>query len=162
MKNLLRNRQIVLIVLALCFSASAFAASPIPAVYDRGSAGSIRAGAAGTLDVTSPTELVFHGTAYADKLAIPYKSIDTFDYRRQVVHHLGVLPAIVVALFMPRLRNHYFTINYTDASNQKQVAVFEVSRQEPRLLLPLLRERTDVCKSNRYDCGGSLNSHLFE
>ncbi|HUJ82233.1 MAG TPA: hypothetical protein VLW83_10130, partial [Candidatus Acidoferrales bacterium] len=91
------------------------------------------------LDTTSETTLSFE---YAgNKLLIPYAKIDSFDYSQQVARHLGVLPAIAVGLVRKRQRRHFIQISYRDESNVSRVAVFEVSKQMPRTLLAILRNR---------------------
>jgi hypothetical protein len=122
-----------LILLILC-ATPAFAAATIPALYDNGSAPNLPAATDGTLDITSPTNLIFR-SANGNTLAIPYNSITAFNYRVESTHHLGVIPAILVALVNSRLHRHLFTLNYTDAANNKQIAVFDVPKDEPRVLL---------------------------
>jgi hypothetical protein len=136
-------------------------AETIPAVYDNGSAPNLPATTDGTLDLTSPTELIFRTTIGAT-LSIPYASITDFNYRVESTHHLGVIPAILVALVNSRLHRHLFTIDYTDDANNKQVAVFDVPKDEPRVLLPLLRLRTSVCTTKNLACGGSLETSPFQ
>jgi hypothetical protein len=150
-----------ILLIALCAATPAFATETIPALYDSGSAPNLHASTDGTLDLTSPTDLIFR-TANGTTLSIPYQSITAFNYRIESTHHLGVIPAILVALVNSRMHRHFFTINYTDASNNKQVAVFDVPKDEPRVLLPLLRLRTSVCTPKTFDCGGTLETSPFQ
>jgi hypothetical protein len=148
------------ILIALCANL-AFAQQTILTLYDNGSAPNIPASTNGTLDLTSSTDLIFRNPA-GTTLSIPYASITAFNYRVESTHHLGVLPAILVALVISRLHRHLFTLNYTDASNNKQVAVFDVPKNEPRVLLPLLRLRTSVCTAKSFNCGGTLATTPFK
>jgi hypothetical protein len=151
-----------LILITLCTATPAFATETIPAVYDNGSAGNLAATTSGTLDLSSPTDLVFRSDLHGDTISIPYKSIVGFEYRIESTHHIGIIPAIVVALVNTRQHRHLFTINYLDAANAKQVAVFDVPKQEPRVLLPLLRLRTSVCTPKNPSCGGTLDTDPFQ
>lgn len=150
-----------LILFALVAATPAFAAETIPALYDNGSAPNLPAATTGTLDLTAPIDLLFR-SASGTTLSIPYSSIVSFNYRVESTHHLGVIPAILVALVNARLHRHLFTINYTDAASNKQVAVFDVPKDEPRVLLPLLRLRTSVCTPKSFNCGGTLETSPFQ
>lgn len=149
------------LLLITLFAAPAFAADTIPALDDNGSSGVIPAATTGTLDLSSPTDLIFRAPTGAS-ISIPYQSILTFNYRVESTHHLGVIPAILVALVNSRMHRHLFTINYTDAAGAKQVAIFDVPKDEPRILLPLLRLRTSVCAPKSYNCGGTLETGPFD
>lgn len=152
--------SVALILTTLC-ATPALAAETIPALYDSGSAPNLHASTDGTLDLTSPTDLIFR-TADGTTLSIPYQSITAFNYRIESTHHLGVIPAILVALVNSRMHRHFFTINYTDPSNTKQIAIFDVPKDEPRVLLPILRLRTSVCTPKTSDCGGTLETSPFQ
>jgi len=151
-----------ILLIALVSATPAFAADPIPVLYDNGSAPNLPAATNGTLDLTSPTDLTFRSASNGATLSIPYTSITGFNYRVESTHHLGVIPAILVALVNSRLHRHLFTINYTDDANNKQIAVFDIPKDEPRLLLPLLRLRTSVCAAKNPNCGGTLETSPFD
>lgn len=155
-----RRAATTLLLLAL-FATPALTAQTIPALYDNGSSPTLPAATTGTLDLTSPTDLIFRSTTGAT-LSIPYHSILAFNYRVESTHHLGVIPAILVALVNSRMHRHLFTLNYTDAANAKQVAVFDVPKNEPRVLLPLLRLRTSACAPKSFNCGGTLETSPFQ
>jgi len=156
-----KQKLITTLLLIALATTPAFAQPTIPALYDNGSAPNLPASTNGALDLTSPTNLIFR-TATGATLSIPYQSITAFNYRVESTHHLGVLPAILVALVNSRLHRHFFTINYTDDANHQQVAVFDVPKDEPRVLLPLLRLRTSVCTPKTLNCGGTLATTPFE
>jgi phosphatidylglycerophosphate synthase len=146
----------------LLIAAPAFAVSAGEAAYTGGTAGGIAKGTVGTLDTTSAEKLAFRyassGAATSGEIDIPYAMITNFKYSTEVAHHMGVLPAIAVALVKRRERKHFFAISYTDASNAKQVAIFEVPKRDPRVLLAVLRARaSQACGKGSVDyCGGSL------
>ena len=82
---------------------------------------------AGQLKFSEPKTVSYEGTNL--RLAIPYEQIVSYRYCRQVSRHLGILPAIAVALVKPRQHRHVFTIVYFDEQRRKQVAIFEVPKQ---------------------------------
>jgi hypothetical protein len=115
--------------------------------YMGGTVGDLHAGLLGRLDTTSTAALAYE---YAgSKLVVPYAKIDSFEYSVDVARHLGVLPAIAVALVRKRQRRHFFRISYHDESNVSQVAIFEVPKRMPRTLLAVLQVRAPQgCKSS--------------
>ena len=74
-------------------------------------------------------------------MEIPYAAIQSFEYSKEVTHHLGVLPAIAVGMFKMRRHGHFFRISYHDSNDVAQAVVFEVSKQMPRTLLAVLTTR---------------------
>jgi hypothetical protein len=108
-------------------------------LYAGGTIVSMKEGMIGRLDTTSPAELKFESSG--SKLAIPFAKIDSYEYSQQVARHLGVLPAIGVGLVKRRQRKHFLRISYRDESDTSQVAIFEVPKQMPSILLAILQER---------------------
>jgi len=108
--------------------------------YVGGTAPGLKAGIVGRLDTTSETSLTFE---YAgNRLTIPYASIESFDYSKEVARHLGVLPAIAVALVRIRQRRHFFRISYRGPNDVAQVAIFELPKHLPRTLQAVLDARS--------------------
>jgi hypothetical protein len=132
-------RRISVVVFLIVFATSAFAVSGNEVMYVAGSVSALKAGEIGTFDVSPPKGLVFIGSA--DKLSIPYDGIKRVEYRREVAHHLGVAPAIVVGLVKRRERKHFLTVTYVDEAGEQQAGVFEVSKQAPQGLLAILAAR---------------------
>ena len=114
--------------------------------YAGGTVAQVQAGAAGKFDPADPAVLrfVFGG----GNLAIPYSSIKAFEHTNEVAVHLGVAPAIAVGLLVRRRRNHFLRITFEDGDGVKQVVVFEVSKQLPAVLVPLL-----VARAPQASCG---------
>lgn len=147
---------------AICLLAACFASLLSPRAvavedgqvrYVGGTIPVLKEGVVGHLDTTSAAAMRFE---YAGSvLEIPYGSIESFDYSREVTHHLGVLPAIAVGLSKSRKHQHFFRISFSDGGSAKQVAIFEVPKQMPPTLLAILRTRApNVCKARvRTDCG---------
>jgi len=117
------------------------------AVYVGGTIPGLNAGTVGRLDTTAETSLVF--LQAGNKLAIPYSSIESYEYSTEVTRHLGVLPAIVVGMIKMRRHRHFFRISYHE-QNAAQVVVFEVPKRLPRTLQAILHARATsahtVCK----------------
>jgi len=126
-------------------------------MYVGGTAVALKEGVSGKLDATSPKVLSFDYSG--GKLIIPFEMIDSFGYSRQVARHLGVLPAIAVGLVKHRQRKHFFRISYHDENKAPQVAIFEVSKEMPHVLLAILQARAPQgCKPQmNARCGVQLN-----
>lgn len=117
--------------------------------YCGGTVPSGRPGSIGHLDTASNDSLTF--ASASSNFSIPYTSIDSYEYTQEVTRHLGVLPAIGVGLVRIRKHRHFFRISYRD-NHGPQVAMFEVSKQMPRVLGPVLRAHApQTCAKN---CGG--------
>jgi|SRR6266568_7103810 len=109
--------------------------------YVGGTAAGVSAGAVGRLDTTSETSVIFEQAG--DKLSIPYASIESYEYSKEVTRHLGVLPAVAVGLMKMRRHSHYFRITYRDPSGTvQQIVVFEVPKHMPPTLNAILEART--------------------
>jgi phosphatidylglycerophosphate synthase len=152
--------MIVLIVMLLA-AAPAFAVSVGEAAYMGGTISGVAEGTLGALDTTAVERLTFRykspAAAMPSEIDMPYARILSFQYSTDVTHHIGVAPAIVVSLVKRRERKHFFTITYTDADMVKQVAIFEVPKNEPATLLAILRVRAGQACHNmpaNY-CGGN-------
>ena len=130
--------------LQLCFvllvSLSAAALTDGHAKYVGGTAPNMIAGVVGRLETTSETSLIFEHAG--NKLEIPYASIESSDYNKEVARHPGVLPLIAVGLIKTRQRRHFFRISYRPpGSSVSQVAIFEVPKHMPRTLQAVLDAR---------------------
>ncbi len=91
-----------------------------------------------------------------------YQNIRNFHYYTEVAHHLGVAPAIAVGLVKRRERKHFFTISYMDSSEVAQVMILEVPKNDPPVLLAILRTRApQVCKVVASSCGGPGNNTTY-
>lgn len=141
-------KKYVSLFLLLTFTLSAAAAVENDQVmYAGGTVPTVKAGVIGRLDTTTDTALVFEHPA--GKLSISYADIQSFAYDKEVTRHLGVLPAVAVGLLKMRQHSHFFRISYHDERGD-QVAVFEVSKQMPRVLVAVLASRSpSACKPSK-------------
>lgn len=105
----------------------------------------ITEGTVGMLDFSSTTDLIVRLRG-ATLLSIPYKGLQRVTYRREVTHHIGVLPAIAVGLVRKRKRQHFFDLSYEDAQGNPQSIALEVSKREPPILYDIFRARApQIC-----------------
>jgi hypothetical protein len=95
--------------------------------YVGGTLDNSKIGAIGHLTLSSPDSMTYESGTM--RVRIPYADIVSYQYREEVTHHLGVLPAIAVGMLKHRQHKHLFTVDYLDDQNTKQIAVFEVSKQ---------------------------------
>ena len=105
-------------------------------MYAGGTVAGLKQGSIGKLDTSSPDSLTFESAGQT--IAIPYAKIDSYEYSRPVARHLGVLPAIAVGMVKKRQRRHFFRISYRDDAGDLRVALFEVPKQMPPMLLAVL------------------------
>lgn len=123
--------------------------------YVGGTLSGMNVGAVGKIE-TSGIELSFESSGR--KIAIPYASIESFHQSTEVAHHLGILPAIAVALLKARQRRHFIGISYRDLSSdpESQVVVLEVPKGLSRSLQQIRETRVHAeapnrpCKADRH------------
>jgi CDP-diacylglycerol--glycerol-3-phosphate 3-phosphatidyltransferase len=127
----------------LLLTGPAFAMEPGHAAYAGGTA-KIALNTPGTLDATSPVELIFkysgsNGTPGEARIA--YAKIRSIEPRQDVVRHLGFLPAVAVGLVAARQRRYTVTISYTDSTDAMQVAIFQMAPRDQRIVQGILHAR---------------------
>lgn len=131
--------RIAVFLLLFAVAMPAIAADENDVVYEGGTIPNLHSATAGRFDTTDHESLAF---VYASaQLNIPYGQIESYEYSRQVVHHLGVLPAIGVGLVRARKKNHFVRIIYHDDKGGSQVAVFRIPKHSPNTLMPVLQAR---------------------
>ena len=141
----------------LLLSLSAFALDEGHARYVGGTVRGVPAGVVRRLDTTSATSLIFEQAG--NKVEIPYASIESYEYSKDVTRHLGVLPAIAVGLVKMRRHSHYFSISYrTEIGGPAQIVVLEVPKDMPRTLQAILRTRAPQAGCNRRNVPASAES----
>jgi hypothetical protein len=136
-------RAVLVCAMSGAMAAPAFAFERGQVAYEGGTTPAAR-DTVGSFDLTSPATLVyaFHrADGSTGQIAIDYAKIRSYDYRDEVAHHLGVLPAIGVALLTHRERRYTFTITYGDSADAAQVAIFEVAKADVPAFQAVLRAR---------------------
>ena len=146
-------KKLVGLFLILTLSVSAFAIEIVEGndvLYLGGTVQSVAGGALGHFDTTSVTELTFD--ASGKRIVIPYDKIQSFQYSRKLARHYGALLTVAIVMFKFRQRRHFVTINYLDNANTPQVAIFEISKEAPLTLMPVLAARAPKgCKSDSFN-----------
>ena len=145
-------KRFVALFLLLAMTLPAAAVEDGQAMYSGGTVPTLTAGLFGRLNTTSETSLTFEYGS--NKLVIPYATIESFQYSTEVTHHLGVLPAIAVALLKQRERRHFFRVSYRDTNSVSQVAIFEVPKRMPRTLQSVLQARAPQRCRQYFPCAG--------
>lgn len=151
-------KKLVGLFLILTLSVSAFAIDIVEGtdvLYLGGTIASVTGGTLGHFDTTSQAELTFEGSG--KRLVIPYDKIQSFQYSRKLARHYGALLTVAIVMFKFRQRRHFLTINYLDSANTPQVAIFEISKEAPLTVMPVLAVRAPQgCKSDSFNFETSL------
>lgn len=106
------------------------------AMYAGGTVAGMKDGTLGKLNTKSLDSLAFESAG--STLVIPYAKIDSYEYSHPVARHLGVMPAIAVGIVKKRQRRHFFRISFHDDGGNIRVAMFEVPKHMPPVLLAIL------------------------
>ena len=131
--------RIAALVLVLAVSLPMIAQDEQTVVFAGGTVSNLKSETSGHFEFSDPAALAF--VYSSGKLSIPFQKIDSYEYSQQVVHHLGVLPAIAVGLVKARKKSHLLRITYQDQSNAPQIALFRIPKHMPNTLLPVLQAR---------------------
>jgi len=97
----------------------------------------------GALNTTDEEKLVFEFPN--GRLEIPYGRMQSVKYSEKLAHRLGVVATVAVVLVKHRARRHFIEIDYKDPEGKVHTAVFEVSKEAPTTLLPILGTRCPSC-----------------
>jgi len=76
------------------------------------------------------------------KFTIPYDRIDSLEYGQKAGRRLGLAIVLTPAALLSKKRRHYLTVNYKDADDRQQAAVFELGKHTVRVTLSSLEART--------------------
>lgn len=143
-------KRFVAICLFLALPAAAVEGNQV--LYMGGTPTVVQSGDMGKLDTTSQAALIFDSSG--KQVPISYDAIDSFEYSRELTHHLGVLPAIAVGIVRVRKHRHYYRISYHTPDNVAQVVVFEIPKQMPRMLDAVLKARSPQARNMCKPCSG--------
>jgi len=140
--------------LFLLLSVSASALEDGHAKYVGGTVPGVTAGTVGRLETTSEMSLTFEYAGH--KVEIPYASIESHEYSKEVARHLGVLPTIAVGLIKVRQHRHFFRISYRiPGAAAAQVVILEVPKHTPRALQAILETRAPGTNKPAHSSGDS-------
>ena len=138
-------KKLMAIVLLVALAAPAFAVSPLTFVegdqvmYAGGTIAGLKEEDMGTFDTTQNEALIFNHAG--SKLSIPYARITHFNYEDRPAVDLGVLADLVISLLKEPRRRHFLHFSYPDNAGVTQVATFEVAKDKPLTLVPLIESR---------------------
>lgn len=126
---------------ALCILAvTARADSLSGIVYVGGTLAAPAPGASVSLELSNPDALLLHSGS--STVTIPWSSITHWGCYRQNRHRLGVLPTIAAGLVAARLRDHFFSLAWTDSDHHPQAILIQVPSQLPGTIHVVLEART--------------------
>lgn len=143
-------KKVVLLLLVLGIACGSVNAQVFgeEALYVGGTILNAKAGSMGKLNLTAVDSFAFDSGG--GHVSIPYARIESYEYSRKLAHRAGVIPTIVVvAILKHRHRRHFVTISFKDEQGVPQVAVFEVSKDMPAILMPVLQARAPRASASR-------------
>ena len=134
------------LALTICFSAICiplFAGIPShKAVYIGGTVKGLKENIEGIMSTKKDGKQLFFDYNKKDQFAIPYDRVDSLEYGQKAGRRVGLAIAVTPIALLSKKRRHYLTINYTDADDKQQAAVFELGKDIVRVTLSSLEART--------------------
>lgn len=96
----------------------------------------------GRLITTGDSHLVFQ----AGKLlyVVPWKSINLLEYGQQANRRYALAIALSPLLMLSKSRKHFLTIGFHDDGGEQQAMVFQVHKNDIRMLLVSLEAKTNL------------------
>jgi hypothetical protein len=144
-------KKIITVVLLFVMAVPSFAEVFVDAgqaAYIGGTLVNMKTETMGKLDTTQEKTLSF---AYeGGRVNIPYDRIESWKYDEVLARHLGVIATTVVVLLKHRQRRHLLQIQFKDDAGVTQSAVFEVAKEQPRVVVAVLQARMKGCNANDY------------
>jgi hypothetical protein len=107
--------------------------------YVGGTVATVKDGAMGTLDTTQDNGLAFNSPN--GNVVIPYARVTRFNYENREARQLGVILYLLVSLVKEPQRQHFIHLSYTDERGVTQNATFEVAKDRPLTLVPIIESR---------------------
>ncbi len=117
------------------------------AVYIGGTVSSLKEQAEGVLSTKDEKQLTF--VHKKETFAIPYDRIDSLEYGQKAGRRVGLAIAISPIALLSKKRRHYLTVNFNDAQDKQQAAVFELEkRHRASYAIQLGSARTEAARLN--------------
>jgi hypothetical protein len=110
------------------------------AVYIGGTVNSLKEQTEGIMSTKDEKQLTF--VHKKDTFSIPYDRIDSLEYGQKAGRRVGLAIAISPIALLSKKRRHYLTVNFNDAEDKQQAAVFELGKDIVRVTLSSLEART--------------------
>jgi hypothetical protein len=118
--------------------------------------------ATGRFDTAADDTITFIGDSKDDgTLSIDYRKITELEYGQHAGRRVAVAVLVSPLALFSKKRNHYLTLNFTDAAGREQAAVFELGKNVIRTTLEILKVRSGkpiLCQDDeaRKDYGGCV------
>jgi hypothetical protein len=139
-------KQFFVLLLVAAFAVPARAIDD-SVTYVGGTVSSIKNGTIGRFDTGQAASLAFEHSG--GRFSIPYEGIRSYEYKKEIARHLGVLPAIAVGLVRMRQHRHFITITYQDEGGGPQTMRFEVPKHMPETILSVLETKAPQANANK-------------
>ena len=142
-------KKILVITLAIFLfasTASLYAVGAHDAQYVGGTVAAIPKSQTGQLNVADASlDFKYEKLSFS----IPYASVNDMEYGNKPSTRIGTSigvalvcwPCAIATLFV-KAKHHFLTLEFTDSSNTKQAAVFELGKALPDAMLPSLEVKT--------------------
>jgi hypothetical protein len=112
------------------------------AVYRGGTLSRPEPSTTGTVTTTAEDNFIFRYSG--GEILVPYASINSMEYGQQAGRRLGLAIVLTPAFLLSKKRRHFLTINYVDANEKQQAAVFELGKSIVRTTLASIEARTGM------------------
>ena len=136
---MVKRLSLFICVIAVCLPLFAGLNSQ-KAMYMGGTVPELKAETEGTFSTQSEKEMEFKYKG--GDLAIPYDRINSLEYGQKAGRRLGLAIALTPVALLSKKRRHYLTLNYLDASDKQQAAIFELGKNIVRVTLSSMEART--------------------
>jgi hypothetical protein len=143
----MRRRQVLSLFTAVFIAnvASPALLAGIPskkAVYRGGTLPRPEPSTTGTVTTIAEDDFIFRYSG--GEIVVRYASINSMEYGQQAGRRLGLAIVLTPAFLLSKKRRHFLTINYIDAEDKQQAAVFELGKSIVRTTLASIEARTGM------------------
>lgn len=109
-------------------------------LYVGGTVSSIKAGSEGKSSTADESVFVF--AHKSESLSIPYSKINGLEYGQKAGRRIAVAILVSPLALFSKKRKHFLTVNFMDAADKQQAAVFELGKDMVRVTLASLEARS--------------------
>ena len=110
--------------------------------YIGGTVAALRAGEAGSLELTDEHYLAFY--TKSGQTRVPYVEIELLEYGQKVDRRLLLAAALSPMFLLSKQHKHFLTVGYKDEDGNHQVMLFRVDKNAIRTALVSLEARTGL------------------
>jgi len=135
------KKYLGLMISLLVISLPSFAGlSSDKALYVGGTVSALKEGTEGIMSTKDEKQLLFSNKK--QQFTIPYDRVNSLEYGQKAGRRVGLAIAVTPVALLSKKRRHYLTINFLDADDKQQAAVFELGKGIVRVTLSSLEART--------------------